>query len=394
MPRRHPDWLKVHHGTGPTYTHHKTLQRTSHLHTICEEAKCPNITECFETGTAVFLILGDTCTRGCRYCHVTQAPPHPPDPTEPQHVADSIKTLNLTHAVITSVTRDDLPDGGATHIAHTITAIRNTTPDCTIEALIPDLQGNTTALHTILQAQPDILNHNIEVVKPLFPTIRPHGNYTTSLTLLTTAKTLDPTLTTKSGIMVGLGETNDQLHQAFHDLNTANVDILTIGQYLQPTTHHEPVHRYYTPQEFQDLRTYALTLGFKAVEAGPLVRSSYHAQTAYHHSQQQTLKNNLQETPPTTMQTQTTYKEPNGKLLRLFLDYNPQTHTITKIKITGDFFAYPDNAIDLIEESLPDTPINHEALLNRINQTIDQHHLQLLGLTPEGLTQAILRCLP
>jgi len=282
MPRRHPDWLKVHHGTGPTYTHLKTLLRTSHLHTICEEAKCPNIAECFETGTAVFLILGDTCTRHCHYCHVKTGTPQPPDPDEPTKVASSIHVLQLTYAVITSVTRDDLPDGGAHHFADTITTIRHHNPDCAIEVLIPDFHGDTTALTTVVNAHPDVINHNIEVVQPLFPAIRPQGDYTRSLTLLRTIKTLDPHLLTKSGLMVGLGETEPQIHQTLHDLRTAQVDFLTIGQYLQPTKHHEPIHRYYTPEEFNTLRAWALAQGFTHVESGPLVRSSYHAHTALH----------------------------------------------------------------------------------------------------------------
>ena len=288
MTRRHPDWLKVPIPGGDSYASIKTMLRQAKLHTICEEAKCPNIAECFGAGTAVFLILGDTCTRDCRYCNVHHGTPQPPNPREPHDVAASIHTLHLTYAVITSVTRDDLPDGGARHFHDTIHAIHTQNPTCTIEALIPDFQGDHHALHTVLTAHPHVLNHNIEVVKDLFPHIRPHGDYTTSLHLLTHAKTIDPTITTKSGLMIGLGETTDQIHQTLHDLRAANVDILTIGQYLQPTHNHEPIHRYYTPQEFQELKTHALTLGFHDVEAGPLVRSSYHAHQAYHNAHKET----------------------------------------------------------------------------------------------------------
>ncbi len=288
MPRRHPDWLKTPIPGGPTYQTITTLLKSANLHTICHEAKCPNLAECYAAGTAVFLILGDTCTRHCRYCHVHHGTPTPLDPTEPTNVATAVKTLSLTHAVITSVTRDNLPDGGAQHFATTITAIRERNPLTTIEALIPDLQGNITHLTTILDANPDILNHNIETVQPLFPTIRPQGNYTTSLTLLKTTKTIAPTITTKSGLMIGLGETTAQIHHTLHDLNTANIDILTIGQYLQPTTHHEPIHHYYTPTEFHALKTYAHTLGIHTIEAGPLVRSSYHAHQTYTHARKAT----------------------------------------------------------------------------------------------------------
>ncbi len=281
MARRHPDWLKVHIGTGDSYIRLKTQLRDANLHTICEEAKCPNIAECFNAGTAVFLILGDVCTRHCAYCHVRHGTPQPLNPHEPDEIAASVQKLRLTYVVITSVTRDDLPNGGAQAFADTIHAIRRINPGCAIEVLIPDFHGNTTALATVVDTKPEVVNHNIEVVAALFPRIRPGGDYTRSLTLLKTVKTLNPQLTTKSGLMVGLGETEAQIQQTFRDLRGAQVDFLTIGQYLQPTAQHEPIHRYYTPAEFDSLRTQALAEGFLHVESGPLVRSSYHASTAF-----------------------------------------------------------------------------------------------------------------
>jgi len=281
MARRHPDWLKVRIGTGDTYAHIKTMLRDANLHTICEEAKCPNIAECFGSGTAVFLILGDVCTRHCAYCSVRHGTPRPLAPRESEEVAASVQKLGLSYVVITSVTRDDLPDGGATVFADTIHAIRRINPNCAIEVLIPDFHGNASSVATVVNAKPEVVNHNIEVVQALFPSIRPGGDYTRSLTLLKLVKTYNPRLTTKSGLMVGLGETEDQIQQTFRDLRAAHVDFLTIGQYLQPTKQHEPIHRYYTPAEFDNLRAQALAEGFRHVESGPLVRSSYHASTAF-----------------------------------------------------------------------------------------------------------------
>ena len=273
--RRHPDWLKVPIPGGASYKTIKQQLRTAHLHTICEEANCPNLSECFQKGTATFLILGDTCTRNCQYCNVTHGTPDNLNDSEPQDVAESVKSLHLSHVVITSVTRDDLTDGGARVFADVIKAIRTNTPTCTIEVLIPDFQGNTKALHTVLDEKPDVLNHNIEVVKELFPNIRPEGSYQQSIHLLTQSKQYASKVITKSGFMVGLGETREQINQLLMDLLDAAVDILTIGQYLQPTSSHTPIIRYYTPDEFMELSTYAKNLGFTYVESGPLVRSSY-----------------------------------------------------------------------------------------------------------------------
>jgi lipoyl synthase len=279
--RRHPDWLKVRIGGGENYSKIKTLLRTAKLHTICEEAKCPNIAECFGNGTAVFLILGNICTRNCRYCNVTHGTPGPLNPDEPRDIAESVSTLGLQYVVITSVTRDDLPDGGASVFHTTIQAIRQENPGCRIEVLIPDFMGNATALQQVIDAAPDVINHNIEVVEELFPIIRPQGGYQRSLQVLRTLKTNAGDIPTKSGFMVGLGESTKQIHTTLHDLRTAQVDFLTIGQYLQPTRNHAMVHKYYTPDEFSELKTTALQMGFSHVESGPLVRSSYHAQNAF-----------------------------------------------------------------------------------------------------------------
>jgi lipoyl synthase len=284
MMRRHPDWLKVKRGGGETYQRVKTLLRSAKLHTICEEAKCPNIAECFECGTAVFLILGNICTRNCRYCNVTHGTPSFLNEQEPQNVAESVKTLGLKYVVITSVTRDDLFDGGAYVFSQTIQEIRCLNPDVYIEVLIPDFRGKITAIQQIIDAAPDIINHNIEVVENLFPEIRPEGNYQRSLSVLKKIKKLDECMKTKSGFMIGLGETKKQVVSTMQDLKAASVDFLTIGQYLQPTKHHAEIQKYYTPDEFKEFKKIALNLGFMHVESGPLVRSSYHAEKALYPS--------------------------------------------------------------------------------------------------------------
>lgn len=280
MMRRHPDWLKVRIGSGENFGKMKSLLRHAKLHTICEEAKCPNIAECFGCGTAVFLIMGDTCTRNCRYCHVKHGSPKPLNSTEPKDVAESVRSLGLRYVVVTSVTRDDLADGGARFFSEIIHEIKTLNQDCKIEVLIPDFKADPKALQIVVDAKPDVINHNIEVVKELFPRVRPQGDYTKSLSVLSTIKKLDSEMKTKSGFMIGLGETNTQIHTTLHDLHAAQVDFLTIGQYLQPTKNHVDIKKYYTPDEFDALKTYALNLGFMHVESGPLVRSSYHASQA------------------------------------------------------------------------------------------------------------------
>ncbi len=278
--RRHPDWLKVRIGGGENYSKIKTLLRSVKLHTICEEAKCPNIAECFGSGTAVFLILGGICTRNCRYCNVTHGTPGPLNDDEPSDIAESVKTLGLKYVVVTSVTRDDLTDGGASVFYKTVRAIRCVNPDCHIEVLIPDFKGNKTAIQKVIDAAPDVINHNIEVVEDLFPLIRPQGNYLRSIEILKTLKMRGKDIRVKSGLMVGLGESTEQILATLRDLRAAGVDFLTLGQYLQPTHNHAIVKKYYLPEEFLQLRTAALQLGFAHVESGPLVRSSYHAQNA------------------------------------------------------------------------------------------------------------------
>ena len=278
--RRHPDWLKVKIPGGKNYIEMKQLLRKSHLHTICEEAKCPNLAECFGCGTSVFLILGDVCSRNCRYCNVAHGSPKQLNPNEPELVAKSVVELNLKYAVITSVTRDDLEDGGANVFAKTIREIRKMSPSCGVEVLIPDFLGSSDALKTVVDAHPDVINHNIEVVERLFESIRPQGNYQLSLEVLKKAKQLDPSIHSKSGLMVGLGESWDEVIKTLEDLRSVGVEFVTIGQYLQPSKNHVKISKYYTPEEFERLKKIAYGLGFVHVESGPLVRSSYHAQDA------------------------------------------------------------------------------------------------------------------
>jgi lipoic acid synthetase len=279
--RRHPDWLKVKIGGGKNFVKMKSLLRNAKLHTICEEAKCPNIAECFENGTAVFLILGDTCTRNCKYCNVKHGTPRSLNPNEPKDVAISVKELNLRYVVITSVTRDDLDDGGASLFYDTIKEVKKLNQNCKLEVLIPDFRGNLESLKKIVNAGPDVINHNIEVCQDLFPDIRPEGNYKISIKLLKNIKKIKNNIHTKSGFMVGIGETKDQIIKTMEDLKKANVDFLTIGQYLQPTRNHAEIKKYYNPKEFEEFKNIAINMGFKHVESGPLVRSSYHAEKVF-----------------------------------------------------------------------------------------------------------------
>jgi len=274
--RRLPSWFKVQAKTGPDYLDIKQTVDQLKLHTICEEARCPNRWECWNARTATFLILGDICTRRCHYCSVETGRPGAVDIEEPHRVADAVQALGLRHAVITSVNRDELPDGGAIIFADTIRRTRQVNPDCTIEVLIPDFEGNEAALAIVCRQNPDILNHNIETVPRLFPSIRPQGKYLRSLELLRRAK--ERGMTTKSGLIVGMGETLDEVRGVLHDLRAVKCDIVTIGQYLQPTRHHLPVARFYDPTEFAQLKTQGFAMGFTHVESGPLVRSSYHAE--------------------------------------------------------------------------------------------------------------------
>ncbi len=273
---RLPAWFKVQVHEGPDYQDIRRLTGSLKLHTICEEARCPNIWECWNNRTATFLILGDICTRRCHYCSVTTGRPLPLDTAEPARVAEAVRVLGLRHAVITSVTRDELPGGGAVIFAETIMAIRRSLPSCTIEVLIPDFMGDESALETVLAAKPNILNHNIETVPRLFPSVRPQGRYLRSINVLKAA--LQKSAVTKSGVMVGLGETVEEVRGVMQDLRAAGCSILSIGQYLQPTTAHWPVMRFYQPSEFQQFKEEGLALGFRHVESGPLVRSSYHAE--------------------------------------------------------------------------------------------------------------------
>jgi lipoic acid synthetase len=272
-----PEWLKVRAPGSAGYLRLKRVMRELGLHTVCEEANCPNIGECWHHGTATFMILGGICTRSCGYCNVVHGRPGEVDRREPAHVAHAIESLDLQYAVITSVDRDDLPDFGASIFAATIRETRARVPQCRIEVLIPDFQGSEASLRAVLDAGPDVLNHNIETVPRLYRTARPGGRYERALQLLDRARRYAPAIPTKSGMMVGLGETWDEVVQVLRDLRGAGCGILTIGQYLRPSAANLPMDRYYTPAEFAELKRIALDLGFGHVESGPLVRSSYHA---------------------------------------------------------------------------------------------------------------------
>jgi lipoic acid synthetase len=277
-PQRRPPWIRVRAPAGEEYHQIKRLMRAKALHTVCEEARCPNIGECWKHRTATFLILGDTCTRNCHFCNVKTGRPAPLDPGEPERVAQAVRAMGLRHAVVTSVDRDDLPDGGASVFAAVIRSIRRLQPGCTVEVLIPDFRGRVELLQAVLDARPDVLNHNVETVPRLFRAVQPHCRYAWSQAVLRNAKAFWPQAVTKSGLMVGLGETADEVLDVMRDLRELDVDILTIGQYLQPTRAHTPIARYYTPEEFETFRERGEELGFKWVESGPLVRSSYHAE--------------------------------------------------------------------------------------------------------------------
>jgi lipoic acid synthetase len=277
-PRRRPEWIKVRAPSGETYEKVRTLMRSKHLHTVCEEARCPNMGECWGGGTATFLMLGDTCTRSCRFCDIKTGRPSPIDWQEPNRVAESVRAMNLRHVVITSVNRDERPDGGAPIFAMVIRRIRQVQPGCSIEVLIPDFKGSRDALKIVMDAQPEVLNHNVETVPRLFRQVQPQDHYEWAEATLRNAKAIDSLVLTKSGIMVGLGETFDEVVAVMRDLVSWGVDILTIGQYLQPSQKHMAIDRYYTPDEFTEFKRIGLELGFKWVESGPLVRSSYHAE--------------------------------------------------------------------------------------------------------------------
>ena len=272
-----PPWLRVRAPGTAGYRRLKRLVEAQSLHTVCEEASCPNIGECWHLGTATFMILGGVCTRACAYCNVAHGRPGPVDEDEPARIAEAVHTLDLEYVVITSVDRDDLDDGGASAFAATITAIRTRSPACRVETLIPDFGGRNASLATVLSAEPDVLNHNIETVRSQYRRTRPGGNYDRALRVLSQARRHQPSRPTKSGLMVGLGETRDELAETLADLRRVGCDILTIGQYLRPSVAHLPVARYYHPDEFAALRQEAARLGFGHVESGPLVRSSYHA---------------------------------------------------------------------------------------------------------------------
>lgn len=278
-PPRKPPWLRVKMPGGETYFELKRLVRQHGLHSVCEEAMCPNIAECWNQRSATFMLLGDTCTRRCGFCAVKTGRPDAIDTDEPERVAKAIATLNLRYAVITSVNRDDVQDGGSQIFAETIRAVRHHAPQCRVEVLIPDFKGNEEALARVVEARPDVLNHNLESIARLYSQVQPQAKYERSLELLWRVKQFDPAMRTKSGLMVGLGEEPVEIVEAMRDLRDVACDLLTIGQYLSPSPHHLPVQRFYHPDEFTDLKRQGEALGFSHIEAGPLVRSSYHAAT-------------------------------------------------------------------------------------------------------------------
>ena len=277
-PARRPDWIKVRAPAGETYEWLRDMMRSKALHTVCEEARCPNMGECWGSGTATFLLMGEICTRSCGFCDIETGRPNPLDWLEPERVARAVQRMDLRHAVITSVNRDEREDGGAPIFAMVIRRIRELQPGCSIEVLIPDFKGSEEALKVVMDARPEILNHNVETVPRLFKMVQPQDRYEWAQATLTNAKLLDPEVLTKSGIMLGLGETMEEVKSTMRDLRAWDVDILTIGQYLQPSRKHLPIDRYYRPEEFDELKTFGEGIGFKWVESGPLVRSSYHAE--------------------------------------------------------------------------------------------------------------------
>ena len=274
---RLPEWLKVRMPGGPRYIELQHLMRDHQLNTVCQEAHCPNIGECWDSGTATFMILGDICTRRCHYCAVTTGRPTGIDLQEPSRLAETVKLMDLRYCVITSVNRDDLADGGAFIFAACIKKVREEVPGCRVEVLIPDFAGSWPALQKVIDVRPDVLNHNIETSKRVFPRVRPKGDYRLSLELLAKAKEIDARTVTKSGIIVGMGETTGEVLETMEDLREVECDLLTIGQYLRPSRQHLPIDRFYTPAEFEELREAGEAMGFKHVASGPLVRSSYHA---------------------------------------------------------------------------------------------------------------------
>jgi len=291
LPR--PVWLRKRLPVAASCREVIELISDQNLHTVCQEAKCPNVWEYFSKKTAAFLIMGDRCTRNCRFCGVEYGPIGLPDPNEPQRLAEAAQRMNLKYVVVTSVTRDDLPLGGADFFVETIHALRHKISDVKVEVLIPDLQGNQKALLTVVQASPDVLNHNVETVPRLYRSVRPEADYSRSIELIKTAKFMDTTLLTKSGLMLGLGETDDEIKRVLEDLMGAGCGILTIGQYLQPTPKHFPVKRFVTPDEFEMWRTIGIEMGFWEVAAGPFVRSSYHAGETYQTAMEQTLRRSI-----------------------------------------------------------------------------------------------------
>jgi lipoic acid synthetase len=277
LPDRKPPWLKVQAPGGANYLRLKNLMRELDLHTVCEEAHCPNVGECWQHGTATFMILGDVCTRNCAYCAVAHGRPPKFDPAEPERVAEAAAQMSLQHVVLTSVDRDDLPDFGAWAFAETIRQIKDKVPGCSVEVLVPDFQGRESSIRSVLEANPDIYNHNTETVPRLYKKCRPGGRYPRVMDIFTMSKQIAPNIPTKTGIILGMGETIEEVIATMKDLRAVDVDILTLGQYLRPSADHIPIDRYVTPEEFAQLKREGMAMGFRHVEAGPLVRSSYHA---------------------------------------------------------------------------------------------------------------------
>ena len=380
-PRALPPWLRIQPPTERQIAVFRKVEGTLidyGLHTICESGKCPNRGECWSAGTATFLLMGDVCTRACRFCG-TATSAHPPalDNGEPEKLASAVNKLGLRYAVLTSVDRDDLPDQGANHIARTIRAVKEKNPGVIVEALIPDFCGNRALLETVVAAQPDVLGHNVEVVEALQAKARDaRAGYEQSLRVLSNAKKISPGIVTKSSLMVGLGETREQMERAMDDLRAAEVDVLTIGQYLQPNERCLPVERFVEPAEFKQLEETGRGKGFEVVVAGPFVRSSYKAA--------ETLTQKLLNKKTVNLRRgKSVFKA--GKLLRVFAEYDDK---IRKIAITGDFFMHPEEGIAGIEKGLVGTPVEEKAVKEKLDSLMTG--IQVFGFDAEQLTQAIM----
>lgn len=384
-----PPWLRIQPPSGEELKLFGKVSKTLSdlkLNTICETGKCPNKAECWGCGTTTFLIMGNVCTRNCRFCNsATAARGEKLDESEPQKISDAVKQLGLSYVVITSVDRDDLPDQGAEHIAATIRAIKKGNPMVLVEALIPDFRGNKALLEKVVQAKPDVLSHNIEVVKELQKTTRDaRANYEQSLNVLANAKKINPSIVTKSSLMIGLGETEEQIEQAMNDLLEVGVEMLTIGQYLQPSSRCLSVKEFIAPEKFEEFRKTGLKKGFKAVVCAPFARSSYKAGELFAKQLIKDKKKLTQAKQP-VKKGKSVFKA--GKLIKVFLDYDDK---IQSIKITGDFFVHPEEKIADIEKGLVGTVVDEKKIIEKLVVLLDG--VQVFGFDEKQLAHAIMLC--